>query len=160
MTFNGHWTGAGRQLDAQIARASGEDVIGVYRNYQATQPSHGGYAYGGGWNDIAVFDPDSQQIRIRSYKIGDVALDGTVLDDEIVGCDYPGGSGERVFPYAFPDTRPAQLDNCPGLPNPDQSDTDGDGVGDACEAYESCGLGAEATLLLPVWWLLRRRRRS
>jgi hypothetical protein len=162
MTFNGHWTGAKRQLDAPITRASGEDVIGVYRDYQGTQPSYGGYAYGGGWNDIAVFDPDSQQIRLRSYRIGDVALDGTIVDDEITACDYPGDTGPRVFPYAFPDTRPAALDNCPPLPNPDQLDSDGNGVGDACAAFEAqrCGLGGEVALILPVWWLLRRRQRS
>jgi hypothetical protein len=161
MTFNGHWTGANRQLDAAITRASGGDVIGVYRDYQGTQATYGGSAYGGGWNDIAVFDPDSQQIRIRSYRIGDVALDGRIVDDEITGCDYPGGTGPRVFPYAFPDTRPASLDNCPGRPNPDQRDSDANGVGDACDsaASLSCGLGTEAALILPVLWWLRRRRR-
>ena len=158
MTFNGHWTGTNRQLDAAIPRASGDPVIGVYRDYQGTQALHGGYPYGGGWNDIAVFDPDSQQIRIRSYQIGDVALDGTILQSDVAACDYPGGTGQRVFPYAFPDTRPASLDNCPSVANPDQRDSDGDGVGDACEVARSCGLGAEAALLLPLWWLLRRKR--
>ena len=30
------------------------------------------------------------------------------------------------------------LDNCPSTPNPDQADTDGDGLGDACELPPGC----------------------
>ena len=161
MTFNGHWTGTNRQLDAQIPRAAGDSVLGVYRNYQGTQPYHGGYAYGGGWNDIAVFDPDAHQIRLRSYRIGDVDLDGTILDSEITACDYPGGVGPRVYSYAFPDTRPASLDNCPGVKNPEQLDSDGNGIGDACEGSAGgCGLGGEVALLLPALWWVRRRRHA
>jgi hypothetical protein len=41
-----------------------------------------------------------------------------------------------------PDTEPWQgatfpLDNCPGVYNPDQADSDGDGIGDACEATDA-----------------------
>lgn len=159
MTFNGHFTGANRQLDASIPRVAGDPVIGVYRNYQGTEPAHGGVAYGGGWNDVAVFDPEAREIRLRSYKIGDVALDGSVLDGEITACDYPGGIGERVYPYSFPDTRPASLDNCPSHRNPDQVDSDGDGRGDACENLPpGCGSGPELGLLLPTLAWLRRRR--
>lgn len=158
MTFNGHFTGASRQLDASISRASGGSVVGVYRNYQGTQPAHGGIAYGNGWNDIAVFDPAAGQIRLRSYRIGDVALDGTVLDDGITACDYPGGVGPRSYAYSFPDARPASLDNCPGVSNPSQADADGDGVGDACEGPAGgCGVGPELLLLLPLLGALRAR---
>jgi hypothetical protein len=31
------------------------------------------------------------------------------------------------------DTVPDYLDNCPGIPNPDQADTDRDGYGNACD---------------------------
>lgn len=31
------------------------------------------------------------------------------------------------------DTWPDQIDNCPATPNPDQADTNGDGIGDACD---------------------------
>jgi hypothetical protein len=42
--------------------------------------------------------------------------------------DHDGIPGTEPWPGAG-----FTLDNCPGVYNPDQADTDGDGVGDACE---------------------------
>jgi hypothetical protein len=40
------------------------------RDYQwIKRPS--GPDYGNGWNVVAVFDPDANQVRIRSYRIDD-----------------------------------------------------------------------------------------
>jgi hypothetical protein len=50
-------------------------------------------------------------------------------------------------------------DNCPYVPNADQADGDGAGVGNACEPRASCGLGGEIALPLGVVILLRRGRR-
>ncbi len=36
------------------------------------------------------------------------------------------------------DTLPTGEDNCPDLDNPDQTDTDGDGIGDPCDSDEPC----------------------
>jgi hypothetical protein len=44
--------------------------------------------------------------------------------------DAPRCAGHDEDGDGFPDA----CDNCPGLPNPDQTDTDGDGVGDVCDA--------------------------
>ncbi|RIK91590.1 MAG: hypothetical protein DCC71_25020 [Proteobacteria bacterium] len=51
-------------------------------------------------------------------------------------------------------------DNCPAVANVSQRDTDGDGIGDACEGpRRACGLGADVALVLPLWWAARRRAR-
>ncbi|MBW2421378.1 MAG: thrombospondin type 3 repeat-containing protein, partial [Deltaproteobacteria bacterium] len=44
--------------------------------------------------------------------------------------------GDTPFPTCFDsdeDGHPDGLDNCPNVPNEDQSDVDGDGVGDVCD---------------------------
>ena len=91
---------------------------------------------GDGWNVIAVFDPDAGEIRIRSYLIEDTdddgTHDGTPQVTALLDMDFE--DPPITLSYSFPDTRPASLDNCPGVSNPDQADFDGDGVGDACDA--------------------------
>ena len=55
-----------------------------------------------------------------------------------------------------PDNYEGVTDNCPTVPNPDQADSDGNGIGDVCDI---CFLTAAAPLLLigGTIWLARRR---
>jgi hypothetical protein len=141
-TFNANIASAGLREDEWLrTTAAGYDVFAAVRNYAGGwYPkgwSDGGIASeGNGWNAIAVFDPDAEEIRVRSYRIDDTDADGTYDGvpeaTENLDMDF-NGRPPVTIPFTFADTRPESLDNCPGFPNPDQLDTDGDGVGDACE---------------------------
>ena len=74
------------------------------------------------------------------------------------GCDSDGDDDGDGIPNG--------QDNCPAIPNPDQSDADGDGVGDVCEdspvpSVSKWGLVSVALLLLTTSTaILLWRRRS
>lgn len=55
------------------------------------------------------------------------------------GPDAPGGPGEPTEFDQDGDGIPDQLDNCPLVFNPDQQDSNGNGVGDACDPSSSFG---------------------
>jgi hypothetical protein len=152
MTFNGHWIGyidaetggfvKARAYDELLQTNGGLDVFAFFRNYQGEHSQDGQGVncqpfYGGGWNVIAAFDPSAGEIRVRSYRIEDVDNDCTHDGVPASAADLQTDKylPETTLSYAFPDTRPASLDNCPGVDNPDQSDADGDGFGDICDSF-------------------------
>ncbi|MBL9121196.1 MAG: thrombospondin type 3 repeat-containing protein [Phycisphaerae bacterium] len=51
-------------------------------------------------------------------------------DEECAVCNPPDSDFDGV---------PDPIDNCPFVPNPNQHDSNRDGVGDACEVYAECG---------------------
>jgi hypothetical protein len=139
--FNGNETGPGKtEAEFIIPTSQGVDVLAGVRNYAGSHPT--GWANGGvlteenGWNAIVVFDPDAQEIRIRSYRIDDTDADGTFDGTPAATADLDVDFLDRlevVVPYSFPDARPASADNCPSVSNPAQLDNDRDGAGDVCD---------------------------
>ena len=89
---------------------------------------------------VIVFQP-ATPAQARDVVVGDNLA-------YVVG-DTPNFSEEGLYLFEVPtvggvesdrdaDGIPDVTDNCPDVPNPDQSDGDGNGVGDACEARSVC----------------------
>lgn len=117
--FTGHVLTPTRQGDYTIARTDGPPVWAFLRNYQDISPSakhrkttnaSAVKAYGDGWNVIAAFDPDAGEVRVRSYRIDDVAAYADPPENlEHRGAPAPtacldtdqGGVPERVLSWDF-----------------------------------------------------------
>lgn len=63
------------------------------------------------------------------YRMGIVALIG-IASVFVTGCARPDRDGDGI---------PDPNDNCPDVFNPDQLDSNGDGIGDACESSATGG---------------------
>jgi hypothetical protein len=109
--FTGHVFRPVWQADYTIPRHGKPPVHAFMRNYQIRSlPADRDFWYGVGWNVIAVFDPDAQQVRVRSYRIDDVEA----YSDPPSNLDHAGqaaptecfdmddvGVGERVISWDF-----------------------------------------------------------
>jgi hypothetical protein len=104
--------------------ASGYDIETVFLH-------ENGHALGLGHNP-----DDTNAIMYPSYQ----GLNRVLSQDEINGVTflYPSSSTPSE-PDNDNDGVPNSLDNCVDISNPDQLDSDGDGIGDACEDPEPSG---------------------
>ena len=75
----------------------------------------------------------------QAKKIQRANLDGTGVADVVTGLDAPDSLALLFEPDTDDDGVPDSTDNCPLTPNPDQADSDGDGVGDVCDFEFAAG---------------------
>ncbi len=94
---------------------------------------------------IQVFDSDGTYItKWGTLGVGNGEFNQPRdIDVDDSGKVYVADSGNhriQVFSLTFDtddDGAPDDTDNCPDVDNPDQADTDGDGIGDACDGQDN-----------------------
>jgi hypothetical protein len=139
MLSGGLRAGAGGAVAAGGAGAAGGDVDGDGAGRAGLRLELWRRGGAGGREQfialIAEYDPSS--VRVGDLRLGrflvvtQAQTDGTPmrLDASWLAGALPG----YPFPDADEDRVPDPFDNCPEVSNLDQRDSDGDGVGDACE---------------------------
>jgi hypothetical protein len=116
-----------------------------------------GFVYVGG----GVF----QQDRVGAPNLTTTAVRtlAATSEQEQVFTAVPVGTGTRIGINRDEDAHLDGDDNCPGIPNNPQTDTDGNGIGDPCEPVPVPEPGVTLTLFaaLPLLrWMKARRERE
>ena len=84
--------------------------------------------------------PDGQFLSDINTTISDTALrDLAATEGPVTYTCAPPGSGERMGINRDEDNVLDGQDNCPAVKNDSQDDTDGDGIGDACDLIDNDG---------------------
>jgi hypothetical protein len=132
-----------------VINVFGGEFIGDLRAYsEPSQPGGGINVFGG------MISEELQAIEIGvltvtggpfNFPFGDLVplsgtLSGTLSDGTTINTPFGRSTTARIVLVAESDSDsdgvPDGLDNCPQVPNPDQTDTDNNGVGDACNDGE------------------------
>jgi hypothetical protein len=82
---------------------------------------------------IAVVASAAGGVTLRGGTAIDVLDRRQVIGELKLSANAPDPDGDGVV---------SAIDNCPDVPNPDQTDSDGDGVGDACASLVDGGPGS------------------
>ncbi len=115
--------------------------------------SQRGYVYDASSN---LFEPDDGGAAISDATLRAMAA---TASQEITYTAAPPGSGFRMGINRDLDTFLDGPDNCPGVPNDDQLDTDSDGLGDPCDPTPLPEPGQILTLAVGLLGLGRLNRR-
>ena len=148
---NGNWSqstrltpadgGYGDGFGASVSLGEGSAVIGAGSHGDEAVNSGAVYLYtrngSGEWSQaLALRASDG---GTRDYLGYGVALSGNTIMALTSGHDNGGTSSVSVFEYILTDHDGDGVrgidDNCPSMGNPGQMDGDGDGWGDACDAF-------------------------
>lgn len=106
-------------LDAAEIACDNELVLFDYRNERSLWRSEAFSSQIGRNNNLQIMDSGNLHIMVAGHRNGLIAFSG--YGNAVIDIDEDGILNS--------------VDNCPELGNPDQIDTDGDGVGNACNDH-------------------------
>ncbi len=115
-------------LDSPDSGLAGATLFGLDGTSQLgfTGWSYAGPGVDGDWVRVLYYVPAGEAGDYYASALGFDFVPGAYEIRVIVGQGQPGDfDGDGI---------PDGTDNCPTVPNPDQADTDGDGIGDCCDS--------------------------